>query len=263
MTLDVSKISASKTAIEGMDVNKINTSLSSLLNLSTVFGGSDDGFAIDFTTASGLFVDNLAADPVDTDGDLIGYATDETGNGNHFTQGTTANKPQWVEGEGVQANDSTDLLVNTFGATLATYTVVIYAELTSTGFSGTENLYNIWVNSNNNAGIRRTAAGTVQANSAYTGVARNLSIKTGFSGTSSHTMVGSNDSASPYGIFGQWDDDTQLTTSRAATSSWGTEHRIGVGCDTTKIHRILMVDKVLTGSDLANAKTMVQNGWAS
>src|SRR3990172_1742397 len=50
---------------------------------------------LDFSDLSTLFTDSAGTIPVTSDGDVIGYAADLSGNGNHATQATTLNKPVW------------------------------------------------------------------------------------------------------------------------------------------------------------------------
>src|SRR3989304_2387171 len=53
---------------------------------------------LDFSDTSTLFTDSSGTIPVTADGDVIGYAADLSGNGNHATQGTLANKPLYKTG---------------------------------------------------------------------------------------------------------------------------------------------------------------------
>ena len=50
---------------------------------------------LNFSDISTLFTDSAGTIPVTADGDVIGYAADKSGNGNHATQATTLNKPLW------------------------------------------------------------------------------------------------------------------------------------------------------------------------
>lgn len=261
MTLPLNKLSLKTMDSKKMESKKIDVVEQDLYSLSRIFGGSDDGFAIDFTTASGLYVDSGATDPVDTDGDLIGYATDESGKGNHFTQGTAANKPQWVEGVGLNALDGVDTLTNTFGAAVSTFTVIIEVELNQT-YTTLAAWYQSRVNASNDVSVRKSASGTVQGYNIYAGGAKHITIKSGFTGTSDNTIVYSNDGASPYDISGQFNDETEVTNTRAASASWSTSQNVGFGTVDDTIKRIIFIDRVLSDSEITIAKNMASNGWA-
>ena len=48
---------------------------------------------IDGSDIANLYQDDAGSTPVTADGDVVGYGTDKSGNGNHFIQSVTANKP--------------------------------------------------------------------------------------------------------------------------------------------------------------------------
>jgi len=80
---------------------------------------------LDFSDTSTLFTDSSGTIPVTADGDVIGRASDLSGNGNHATQGTTLNKPVWRsdgDGDRVYFDRSNDSLAVTSLAA-GTYTV--------------------------------------------------------------------------------------------------------------------------------------------
>lgn len=83
---------------------------------------------LDASDASTLFQASNGTTPATTDGDVVGYWGDKSGNGKHVIQGTTANKPtlQLAEknGRNVVQFDGNDLLATVATVALSTFTVI-------------------------------------------------------------------------------------------------------------------------------------------
>lgn len=62
---------------------------------SSLFGGSDQGAAFDFTDTSKLYQTNDTSTPVTANGQSIGRVDDISGKNNHATQATAANRPTY------------------------------------------------------------------------------------------------------------------------------------------------------------------------
>lgn len=95
---------------------------------------------IDFSDVSSLFQDSARTVAVSADGDVIGAASDKSGNARHHIQATLANKPTWrvnqINGLAVGRGDSNDILTYT-GTVIdpANYCVYVVRKSSSTGAS--------------------------------------------------------------------------------------------------------------------------------
>jgi hypothetical protein len=264
MTLDISKMSASKMALEGMDALKMDVVESDLYSLSQIFGAGDDGFALDFTRTSNstettMYQDSSFTTPVTTTGDLVGGVRDESGNNNDFTQATAASKPDWTEGQGIKALDAGDLMTATFGATIATYTAIIRAKDPGNTGGTVEYMFRAEPGANNRTRIYKLNE-AVDCIARIGGNTTTLQPITGLSDGSVNTIAYyHNDTTN--GVWAQFNDNTAVTGSRSGVASWGTTLEI-CNTHTTPIHRIIWIDRQLTDSEITIAKAMVKNGWA-
>jgi hypothetical protein len=229
------------------------------LSLSILFNPSDDGFAIDFTTADGLFQDSSFTTPVTASNDLVGGARDESGNGNDYIQATTSNKPEWIEGEGVQSIDAGDLLGNTFGATLSDFTVIAYFE--DVGAATTSHvIFRAIINSNNEARMMKDASNNFITYTRYSGITNSASGGSISDGADYTAVSRYNDTSGQ--VYCQLNDNTPGTSTRTLSSNYGTDHRI-LENYFAPLHRIIVIDRALSDDEAENAKTMVLDGWAS
>jgi hypothetical protein len=64
-------------------------------NFSSLFAQGQNGLAFDFTVKDGLFTNTAATTPVAVSGDVIGYATDGSGNSVPVTAGIAGSRPFW------------------------------------------------------------------------------------------------------------------------------------------------------------------------
>ena len=99
--------------------------------IAALFGNDEDGFLIDADDWSTLFQDTAGTQPVTAPNQGVALALDKSGNGNHATQATTADRPLTaVHPDGGVRNevDNSD--------TLATQTVTVTAQERTLSFRG-------------------------------------------------------------------------------------------------------------------------------
>lgn len=248
---------------KSMVQNAILSSISNLERLQTLFtdAAATEGGAYNFADSTKVFQDNFLTVPVTTTGDVIGGVTDDSGLDNPIGQSTVASKPQWIENEGLQSIDSADYLIATASGALTDFTLVIYAEDAG---NVAETLFQHYNNSNNQFRVRKITP-DIQGNTVQAGTNVNITIKSAPTSGTDNVIVFRFDSAASNEIWGQFNNEAAVTGTRAGTPAWGINARIGgdssTGGITAPLKRIIFMNKILSGADLALAKTLVQNGW--
>jgi len=233
-----------------------------------LFGGSDVGFALDFTDLSKLRQASNGTGAVAADTDPVGYVTDLSGKGNHAVQATSGNRPVW---------DATNEAVTFLSSLLQTpainatgtdkMTVVICARVPGSGTA--RMLLESSANSNTNNGSLSISLGTtnlndfsVRGNTAIAGLRapvitapfeRVMSCRFDLAGALREDQ-----------IFPQINGTSPSLTGIGATSAGGGNfgnHVFSIGARSGlsvsfvgTIYRMIVIGRVLTDDEYAQAK---------
>lgn len=220
---------------------------------------------LDFTDATTLFQDTLAATPVAANNDPIGRVNDKSSNANNFTQGTAGQRPLWQsDGNGATFDGSNDVLVGgTTGLTIDTKTVIIawtpvaFQSSTRVAFGSGNNRF-WYIGHGSGAASARASwfSGTPAqlsqtANSAFTAGLHNVYV-TQWSVSGSNVSVSQRSAGTLLNTTAYTDGYGTVT---ATSFLVGALTSAGASAVSAKIRHVLVYNRVLTPLELAGIET--------
>ena len=213
---------------------------------------------LDFSDISTLYQDSAKSTPVTSDGDVIGCAADKSGNGDDATQATSASKPTWQTGEknglAIAQFDGTDDYMTMTGNAITQQHVFIVAKNRDAGTvyssllsDGSNGVY--WFFTRTSSNYIRTSYNSVVTS--YTGIMTSYSLVEIYH---DGTDIWVNKNAGTPGS----------ATVAAASHTYTVlcARRVSDYRGPIDFGEILIYNATLTGDDLTNVRTFLNNKWA-
>lgn len=231
----------------------------------SLFANGEQGALLDLVPSTYLYQDLAGTTPVVADGDLVALAQDLSPNGNDFTQSTTADRPEWTANAGglmgLAAIDGGDSMVATAGSAIGSFTAV--ARITAP--SGQGFIVGVGESPTNRVLVYLDAALRLRVSSIVSGAGSQGSALVGptLDAGSVYTVVFTMNSVTGEMTVALYGGTTYSVTGDSGFSSSGMF--LGGENDASfpflaPMHRVVIVDKLLTPEELEIAVNFVENG---